>query len=59
MNPRQSVLIAMFLSLAVYLLANAQASALSAKISTLKQVPPGGGFGGGSGIGGGGAGGSF
>lgn len=39
MNARQSVLIAMFLSVAVYLLANAQASAITVNIGKLKQVP--------------------
>ncbi len=40
MNPRQGVLIAMFLTVAVYLLANANASVkIVDKLSGLKQVP--------------------
>jgi hypothetical protein len=39
MNARQSVLIAMFLSVAVYLLANAQASVITSRITHLKQTP--------------------
>lgn len=39
MNARQSVLIAMFLSVAVYLLAGAQAAAINAKVARLKQTP--------------------
>jgi hypothetical protein len=39
MNARQSVLIAMFLSVAVYLLAGAQATTIQKRVSNLKQVP--------------------
>lgn len=39
MNSRQAVLIAMFLSVAVYLLANAQASTITTNIGKIKQVP--------------------
>lgn len=39
MNARQQVLIAMFLSVAVYLLSGAQATIIQSKASTLKQTP--------------------
>lgn len=65
MNPRQSVITAMFLSVVVYMLANAKATSIQAQITNLKQVPASStvatkpGFGGGSGNGGGGAGGGL
>lgn len=40
MNPRQSVLIAMFLSLAIFLLANVNAvTNINTQVTNLKQVP--------------------
>lgn len=39
MNPRQSVIVAMFLSVAIYVLANAKPTSIQANISNLKQVP--------------------
>lgn len=39
MNPRQGVLIAMFLSVAIYLLAYAQASVINQRVASLKQTP--------------------
>jgi Mn2+/Fe2+ NRAMP family transporter len=70
MNPRQGVLISMFVAMAIYLLANAQSSVINARVASLKQptkvtaptsgTSGGGTFGGGtSGSGTGGAGGGF
>jgi hypothetical protein len=69
MNARQGVLISMFVAVAIYLLANAQASVINQRVASLKQTPKvttppivsnGGGLGGGtSGTGTGGAGGAF
>lgn len=39
MNPRQSVLVAMFLSLVVFIVANVQTSTVETKVAMLKQVP--------------------
>jgi hypothetical protein len=39
MNPRQSVLIAMFLSLVIFLLANVHMTTIQGQIGSLKQVP--------------------
>lgn len=57
MTARQSVLIAIFLSLIVFLLSQASPAAVEARANSLKQTPPLGG--GSSGGGGGGAGGGF
>lgn len=39
MNPRQSVLIAMFLSLAIFIVANIPTSTVKTQVGALKQVP--------------------
>lgn len=39
MNPRQGVLISMFVSVAIFLLANAQASVINKRVADLKQTP--------------------
>lgn len=48
MSARQSVLIAVFLSLIIFLLAQASPAAIEARANSLKQAPTGGSGGGGT-----------